>query len=192
MPDAAVAFQKVAASPVSSERACAQIIFVAAESRCRSAATDLSMRKIMLGRFSEMGIEQGLAERHERRRRGHGGRMLGHRNQETTAIYAHLDDTALRDASAQAESVIARAMNYKAQPPPSPGGDRGEGCYNESSGMYATQWAGFVAQAANTPSAEIRKQERRNDTTEARSRGPASVPDHGYRRPHRRLRLRRC
>ena len=28
------------------------------------------------------------------------GRMLGHRNRETTAIYAHLDDTALRDAAA--------------------------------------------------------------------------------------------
>ena len=48
------------------------------------------------------------------------GRMLGHRNRETTAIYAHLDDTALRDAAAQAASVIARAMNYKALPPPLP------------------------------------------------------------------------
>ena len=48
------------------------------------------------------------------------GRMLGHRNRETTAIYAHLDDTALRDAAAQAASVIARAMNYKVEPPPLP------------------------------------------------------------------------
>ena len=48
------------------------------------------------------------------------GRMLGHRNRETTAIYAHLDDAALWDAAAQAASVIARAMNYKAQPPPLP------------------------------------------------------------------------
>ncbi|MDE0377850.1 MAG: hypothetical protein OXI20_01270 [Rhodospirillales bacterium] len=49
------------------------------------------------------------------------GRMLGHRNRETTAIYAHLDDSGLRDAAAQAASVIARAMNYKTQPPPLPG-----------------------------------------------------------------------
>ena len=48
------------------------------------------------------------------------GRMLGHRNRETTAIYAHLDDTALRDAAARAASVIARAMNYRAEPPPLP------------------------------------------------------------------------
>ena len=48
------------------------------------------------------------------------GRMLGHRNRETTAIYAHLDDTALRDAAAQAASVIARAMNYKVEPSPLP------------------------------------------------------------------------
>ena len=46
--------------------------------------------------------------------------MLGHRNRETTAIYAHLDDMALRDAAAQAASVIARAMNYTAKPPPLP------------------------------------------------------------------------
>ena len=45
------------------------------------------------------------------------GRMLGHRNRETTAIYAHLDDAALRDAAAQAASVVARAMNYEAEPP---------------------------------------------------------------------------
>ena len=48
------------------------------------------------------------------------GRMLGHCNRETTAIYAHLDDTVLRDAAAQAASVIARAMNYEAEPPPLP------------------------------------------------------------------------
>ena len=48
------------------------------------------------------------------------GRMLGHRNRETTAIYAHLDDRALQDAAAQAASVIARAMNYKTEPQPLP------------------------------------------------------------------------
>ena len=48
------------------------------------------------------------------------GRMLGHRNRETTAIYAHLDDTALQDAAAQAASVIARAMNFEVEPPPLP------------------------------------------------------------------------
>ena len=48
------------------------------------------------------------------------GRMLGHRDRETTAIYAHLDDTALRDAAAQAASVIARALGYKAEASPLP------------------------------------------------------------------------
>ena len=48
------------------------------------------------------------------------GRMLGHRNRVTTAIYAYLDDAALRDAAAQAAFVIARAMNYDAEPPPLP------------------------------------------------------------------------
>ena len=43
------------------------------------------------------------------------GRLLGHRQRETTAIYAHLDDTALRDAAAQAAAVIARAMGYRAE-----------------------------------------------------------------------------
>ena len=33
------------------------------------------------------------------------------------AAYAHLDDRALRDAAAQASSVIAGAMGYKAVPP---------------------------------------------------------------------------
>ena len=45
------------------------------------------------------------------------GRLLGHRQRETTAIYAHLDDGALRDAAAQAAAVIARAMGYKAEAP---------------------------------------------------------------------------
>ena len=44
------------------------------------------------------------------------GRLLGHRQRETTAIYAHLDDGALRDAAAQAAAVIARAMGYRAEP----------------------------------------------------------------------------
>ena len=48
------------------------------------------------------------------------GRMLRHRNRETAAICAHLDDAALRDAAAQAASVIARAMNDTAEPPPLP------------------------------------------------------------------------
>ena len=46
------------------------------------------------------------------------GELLGHRKRTTTAIYAHLDDAALRDAGAQAATVIARAMGYKAAPPP--------------------------------------------------------------------------
>ena len=47
------------------------------------------------------------------------GRLLGHRQRETTAIYAHLDDGVLRDAAAQAAAVIARAMGYRAEAPPS-------------------------------------------------------------------------
>ena len=46
------------------------------------------------------------------------GRLLGHRQRETTAIYAHLDDSALRDAAPQAAAVIARAMGYRAEAPP--------------------------------------------------------------------------
>ncbi len=48
------------------------------------------------------------------------GRLLGHRKRETTAIYAHLDDGALRVAAAQAAAVIARAMGYRAEAPPLP------------------------------------------------------------------------
>lgn len=45
------------------------------------------------------------------------GKLLGHRKRATTAIYAHLDDAALRDAAAQAATAIARAMEYTAPPP---------------------------------------------------------------------------
>lgn len=48
------------------------------------------------------------------------GKLLGHRKRTTTAIYAHLDDAALRDAAAQAATIIARAMGYRAAPPPVP------------------------------------------------------------------------
>ncbi len=48
------------------------------------------------------------------------GKLLGHRKRTTTAIYAHLDDAALRDAAAQAATVIARAMGYRAGPPTLP------------------------------------------------------------------------
>lgn len=48
------------------------------------------------------------------------GQLLGHRRRETTAIYAHLDDGALRDAAAQAAVVIARAMGFQAETPPLP------------------------------------------------------------------------
>ena len=46
------------------------------------------------------------------------GQLLGHRRRTTTAIYAHLDDASLQVAAAQAAAVIARAMGYKAEPPP--------------------------------------------------------------------------
>ncbi len=49
------------------------------------------------------------------------GKLLGHRKRATTAIYANLDDAALRDA-AHAAAVIARAMGYTA--PPSPVADK--------------------------------------------------------------------
>ena len=55
------------------------------------------------------------------------GKPLGHRKRATTAIYAHLDDTALRDAAAQAATVIARAMGYTAAlPPPLGEANRGD------------------------------------------------------------------
>ena len=49
------------------------------------------------------------------------GKLLGHRERATTAIYAHLDDAALRDAAAQAATVIARAMGYQTAIPLHPG-----------------------------------------------------------------------
>ena len=42
-------------------------------------------------------------------------KMLKHRRRRTTAIYAHFDDAALRDAAAQTALVIAGASGYKAQ-----------------------------------------------------------------------------
>ena len=48
------------------------------------------------------------------------GKLLDYRNRVTTAVYAHLDDAPLRNAAAQAATVIARAMGYRAEPPPLP------------------------------------------------------------------------
>ena len=45
------------------------------------------------------------------------GQLLGHRQRDTTAIYAHLDDAALQDAAQQASTVIARAMGFRIQSP---------------------------------------------------------------------------
>ena len=45
------------------------------------------------------------------------GRLRGHRQRETTAIYAHLDDGTLRDAAARAATFIACAMGFRAEPP---------------------------------------------------------------------------
>ena len=50
------------------------------------------------------------------------GRLLGHRQPDTTAIYAHLDDATLGDAAAQAAEVIACAMRYTAGPSLAPEG----------------------------------------------------------------------
>ena len=40
-------------------------------------------------------------------------RLLGHRQRETAAIYAHLNDAALHEAAAQVANVMARAMDFK-------------------------------------------------------------------------------
>ena len=58
------------------------------------------------------------------------GKLLGHRRRESTAIYAHLDDVALQAAAAQAATVIARAMDYQAEPSPLPdhGSDHADTC----------------------------------------------------------------
>ncbi len=48
------------------------------------------------------------------------GRLLGHRQRETTAIYAHLDDAALYDAAAQVANVMARVMDFKETAPELP------------------------------------------------------------------------
>ena len=52
------------------------------------------------------------------------GRLLGHRQRDTTAIYAHLDDATLGNAAAQVAAVIASAMHYA--PEPSPASDGSE------------------------------------------------------------------
>ncbi len=76
------------------------------------------------------------------------GRLLGHRQRETTSIYAHLDDGALRDAASQAAATIACAMGYKAEAPPlaedsteADSADKGEGApepdwMNDSDGRF--------------------------------------------------------
>ncbi len=46
------------------------------------------------------------------------GRLLGHRQRDTTAIYAHLDDATLGNAAAQVAAVIASAMQYAPEPTP--------------------------------------------------------------------------
>ena len=64
------------------------------------------------------------------------GRLLGHRKRCTTAIYAHLDDSA-----AQAAAVIAGAMGYKAEPPPLPDevDDDGSGAAPDSAPIGETR-----------------------------------------------------
>ena len=59
------------------------------------------------------------------------GRLLGHRQRETTAIYAHLDDAALHGAAAQVANVMARAMDFRDTAPGLPddeeqGGEQGD------------------------------------------------------------------
>ena len=47
------------------------------------------------------------------------GRLLGHRRLATTAIYAHLDDSALQAAAEKAAGRIAKAMGFEPGPSPS-------------------------------------------------------------------------
>ncbi len=46
------------------------------------------------------------------------GTLLGHLRRTTTAVNAHLDDTALHDTVVQTAGVFARAVGYSAEPPP--------------------------------------------------------------------------
>ena len=46
--------------------------------------------------------------------------LLGHRQRETTAIYAHLDHRALHESAAKAVTVITGAIGYNATPPALP------------------------------------------------------------------------
>ena len=46
------------------------------------------------------------------------GRLLGHRRLATTAIYAHLDDSALQAAAETAAGRIAKAMRFEAETSP--------------------------------------------------------------------------
>lgn len=62
------------------------------------------------------------------------GRLLGHGQRETIAIYAHLDDGTLRDAAAQAATVIARAMQYVPGPSLAPEATAEAGSTKQSAG----------------------------------------------------------
>ena len=48
------------------------------------------------------------------------GRLLGHKRRATTAINAHLDDATLQSAATRTAGVIAKAMGFRAETPPSP------------------------------------------------------------------------
>ena len=112
------------------------------------------------------------------------GRMLGHRNRETTAIYAHLDDTALRDAAAQAASVVARAMNYKVEPPPlpeeetkdapaSPPESTGSSGPDSPGWLQTPHWLDFEDQGAETTQPKPRLVDRSLSPTEDMAGSPA-------------------
>ena len=68
------------------------------------------------------------------------GRLLGHRQRETTAIYAHLDDCALRGAAARAAAVLAKAMGYRLELPPLPKEADGTPDGPESERSSAADW----------------------------------------------------
>ena len=83
------------------------------------------------------------------------GRLLGHRQRETTANYAHLDDRALQDAVAQAAMIITRAMGYEA-PSPAVLGESGDAGHAEDSHALKRPDDGDTRIDSNVPSRPLK------------------------------------
>ena len=75
------------------------------------------------------------------------GRLLGHRQRDTTAIYAHLDEATLGDAAAHAATIIASAMRYTPRVSLAPGDTRATGSHEKRDGTgRANQWTAPAGQ----------------------------------------------